>query len=356
MNISKNVCLLLLSVCMFVTGCSDVPENTQEPTSQERVTKDAGPHPEQQATEALAPEKKTQPERPTSTDRPTTPQPALELCNGLDDNFDGQIDEGSVCSKDCGFPLTLQSGTFKPTGYQSYLYLDTLNGACTDASGKKLDFSSGHGVLLLYGQRDWKYQSKKKGGEWSKISSSTSISAPFEGEVAIHIAQNTIIIINLTWERPSDGTFTIHSIQKTTQAPKLPLERCNGLDDDGRGDIDEGGVCSAGCVFPQNKKGAFTLGIDPTLGSCDENSTSKLSFRWDATTLYVDLPQGWTVSYGSNGKYLQNQTSIVLRPDTPQNNYTTPRLTIPNHKPISLFFKWDLSTQEVSITQFQRYE
>ncbi|TNE47399.1 MAG: hypothetical protein EP343_19690 [Deltaproteobacteria bacterium] len=83
-----------------------------------------------------------------------------EICNGVDDNNDGQTDE-NACSGSCTFPLEL---TFPPNKYSVSLALNPTNGACDPNNNKTiLQFQSSHAGVAVTATGGWSVLSTSSG-------------------------------------------------------------------------------------------------------------------------------------------------------------------------------------------------
>ena len=86
-----------------------------------------------------------------------------------------------------------------------------------------------------------------------------------------------------------------------------PQERCNGVDDNNDGQIDEN-ACSGSCKFPmeltfQRHKYSVTLKLNPTNGTCDpNNNASILQFQSSHAGSAVILSSGWSLLSTTSGK------------------------------------------------------
>mgnify|MGYP000385932538 CR=1 FL=1 len=125
-----------------------------------------------------------------------------EICNGIDDDKDGPIDEGGVCTRGCHFPM-------RGHPHQLKLYVNIAKGTC-DPKGEQIRFSVGHGTLLIYLPRGWSASWKMTGRTYNK---QTNVQIPwsFFDTITFHTPKGQFRLL-LQWQ---NGGLVIHSIDKT---------------------------------------------------------------------------------------------------------------------------------------------
>lgn len=307
-------CLSLLLLLSLLVGCPSTtppsePSSPQEQPKGEAVTPtDGGSQTKAERLSERLPEQRAElPPEPQPQDKSTQP-PAKEVCNGLDDDNDGQTDEDDVCPEGCTFP-------FQKTGaFAANFPIDLSTGTSQKTADATLNIV-GYGTsdkaiceVLVGGPKtkNWRvvYENQKT------QSTQTSVEDSFEGKVVasgVYEGRKIRLEAQISWDA-NTLAFALFSL-KVIKDTSVSTEICNGLDDNNDGKIDEDGVCASGCTFPisfTDPATTYQLGIDPVTVTCDPNTASKFTMNIVGRQLHVKIPAGWKVLWnarqGSNGE------------------------------------------------------
>lgn len=267
-----------------------------------------------------------------------------EVCNGIDDNCDGTVDEGTLCGTGeaciqgtCQKPPTPPTPPSCRTSAECAAGETCQQGSCqkspTPGCRSHSDCSTGETCEngTCQGQSTRGCRSNTECGQDEECVRYTCIKkVPGPCQSDRDCGSNQICGRGVCMDRPK--------------------ELCNGVDDNGDGQIDETG-CSGSCKFPMEL--SFTahdysvyLKLNEENGSCDpQNNSSALVFGSSHTGRYVGNGGNWKLVSTSHGKLYGG--SVLM--DIPFNQRIVLGIKSPKGRTFAVIFVWAGSVSVLAV-------